>query len=134
MPIDVIYLLILFVFILIMFLAFKRPIYESVLGGFLLMLTITGHWGDVCTYIEGAFSTSLVYAIFAFIALSQLMSETKVIDDCINVILSIFGRLKGGAGYVAIISSTFMGAISGSGPGNVAATGVITIPAMKRSG
>jgi len=134
LPIDIIYLLILFAFILIVFLWLKRPIYEAVLGGFFLMLTITGHWGDIFKYIDGAFSTSLVYAIFVFIALSQLMTETRVIDDCINVILSVFGRIKGGAGFVSIISSTFMGAISGSGPGNVAATGVITIPAMKRSG
>ena len=33
-----------------------------------------------------------------------------------------------------IIASAFMGALSGSGPGNVMATGSITIPAMKKSG
>lgn len=33
-----------------------------------------------------------------------------------------------------ITASSFMGALSGSGPGNVMATGTITIPAMKKSG
>jgi TRAP-type C4-dicarboxylate transport system permease large subunit len=43
-------------------------------------------------------------------------------------------KIPGGAGYVSIIASAFMGSLSGSGPGNVMTTGVITIPAMKKSG
>ena len=62
------------------------------------------------------------------------MSKTSVIDDCIAIILSIFGRLPGGAGFVSIIGSSYMGSLSGSGPGNVATTGVFTIPAMIKSG
>ena len=46
----------------------------------------------------------------------------------------MFGHFTGGAGYVAIIGSTYMGSLSGSGPGNVATTGVFTIPAMIHSG
>ena len=63
-----------------------------------------------------------------------LLTKTKIIDSCIAVILSLIGRVTGGAGYTAVIASSFMGALSGSGPGNVMATGSITIPAMKRSG
>ena len=44
------------------------------------------------------------------------------------------GRIPGGAGYASVIASSCMGALSGSGPGNVMATGAITIPAMKKSG
>ncbi|MFF2456926.1 TRAP transporter large permease subunit [Peribacillus simplex] len=35
---------------------------------------------------------------------------------------------------MALLASTFMASLSGTGPGNVAATGVFTIPMMKRSG
>jgi TRAP-type C4-dicarboxylate transport system permease large subunit len=66
--------------------------------------------------------------------MSILLTKTKVIDSCITVILSLVGRITGGAGYAAVIASGFMGALSGSGPGNVMATGSITIPAMIRSG
>ncbi len=55
-------------------------------------------------------------------------------DKAIAIILALFGRRRGGAGYAALVVSTFMGALSGSGAGNVAATGVFSIPAMKRSG
>ena len=48
--------------------------------------------------------------------------------------LAVIGRLPGGAGYVALMASAFMASLSGTGPGNVAATGVFTIPMMKRTG
>lgn len=134
MPISLVYLLILFAFIFIAFLTTKRPLYEIMAVGFVLMLALTNTWSQLWSFITATFETSLLYTIFAFLALSQILDKTGVINDCINVILALIGRVPGGAGYVAIISSAFMGAISGSGPGNVAATGVITIPSMKRSG
>lgn len=134
MPSSLIYLGVMLGVILVWFVALKRPVYEAVLISFLLLLTITGTWGSVWTYVEDALSTSLLYSMVAFVAMSILLTKTKVIDSCIAVILSLIGRVRGGAGYTAVIASAFMGALSGSGPGNVMATGAITIPAMKRSG
>ena len=134
MPSSMIYLGVLFAAILIWFVVLKRPVYEAVLISFLLLLTVTGTWGNVLSYIENGLTTSLLYSMVAFVAMSILMTKTKVIDSCIAVILSLIGRVTGGAGYTAVIASAFMGALSGSGPGNVMATGAITIPAMKRSG
>ena len=134
MPSSLIYLGVMLGVILVWFVALKRPVYEAVLISFLLLLTITGTWGSVWTYVEDALSTSLLYSMVAFVAMSILLTKTKVIDSCIAVILSVIGRVRGGAGYAAVIASSFMGALSGSGPGNVMATGAITIPAMKRSG
>ena len=134
MPSSLIYLAVMLVVILIWFVAMKRPVYEAVLLSFLLLLTITGNWGNVWTYIDKALSTSLLYSMVAFVAMSIILTKTKIIDSCIAVILSLIGRVTGGAGYTAVIASAFMGALSGSGPGNVMATGSLTIPAMKRSG
>ncbi|MBQ3533510.1 MAG: TRAP transporter large permease subunit [Oscillospiraceae bacterium] len=134
MPSSLIYLAIMLVVIIIWFVALKRPVYEAVLLSFLLLLTITNTWGNVWTYIDKALSTSLLYSMVAFVSMSIILTKTKIIDSCIAVILSLIGRITGGAGYTAVIASSFMGALSGSGPGNVMATGSITIPAMKRSG
>lgn len=134
MPSSLIYLGIMLGAILIWFMLLKRPVYEAVLLSFLLLLTITGTWGNVWGYIDDALSTSLLYSMVAFVGMSILLTKTKIIDSCIAVILSLIGRFTGGAGYVAVIASAFMGALSGSGPGNVMATGAITIPAMKKSG
>ena len=134
MPSCLIYLGVMLAVIILWFALFKRPVYEAVFLSFLLLLTITGTWGNVLTYIDDALSTSLLYSMVAFVAMSILLTKTKIIDSCIAIILSLIGRLRGGAGNAAVVASSFMGALSGSGPGNVMATGAITIPAMKRSG
>lgn len=134
MPTAFIYLAIMLAVIIIWFLLLKRPVYEAVLIAFLVLLTVSGEWGSIFSFIDTGMKTSLLYSMTAFVAMSIILTKTKVIDSCIAVILSLLGRLTGGAGYVSVIASAFMGALSGSGPGNVMATGAITIPAMKKSG
>lgn len=133
-PSSFIYLGIMLIFIVIWFVCLKRPVYEAMFLSFILLVVLTRTWKNVFLYIDGALSTSLLYSMIVFVAMSQLLSYTKVIDSCVYLMLSVFGRVTGGAGYASIIASSFMGALSGSGPGNVMATGVITIPAMKKSG
>lgn len=134
MPTSLLYLGAMLVIIAIWFGLLKRPIYEGVLLAFLALVAITGSWSHLWLYIDKALSTSLLYSMVAFVAMSIILTKTKMIDSCVTIILSVTGRLSGGAGYAAIIASAFMGALSGSGPGNVMATGAITIPAMKKSG
>ena len=134
MPMSLVYLGIMLAAIIVWFVLLKRPVYESVLISFVLLLTITGKWGNVLTYINDGISTSLLYSMVAFVAMSIILTKTKIIDCSIAVILALIGRMTGGAGYASVIASSFMGALSGSGPGNVMATGAITIPAMKKSG
>ena len=131
---SLLYLGIMLAVICIWFLAFKRPVYEAVLLAFIILLIVTGTWSNALVYINEGLSTSLLYSMVAFVAMSILLTKTKIVDSCIAVILSLIGRIRGGAGYTAVIASAFMGALSGSGPGNVMATGALTIPAMKRTG
>jgi TRAP transporter 4TM/12TM fusion protein len=51
-----------------------------------------------------------------------------------DLALSMVGGYRGGAAKVAIIASGFMGSMSGSVISNVLTTGVVSIPAMKRTG
>ncbi len=134
MPSTFIYLGILLLVICVWFILLKRPVYEAVIVSFIILLTVTGTWGNVWSYIDKGLSTSLLYSMTAFVAMSVIMTKTKIIDGCISIILYFLGRIPGGAGYASVIASSFMGALSGSGPGNVMATGAITIPAMKKSG
>lgn len=134
MPIEVWFIAALLAVICVTFLLFKRPIYECMFYGYVLMIILTGEYKNFFTYIGKTSSDTLFYAIIAFLALAKILDATHAVDTVVNVIVSIFGRLKGGAAYTAVIGSTFMGALSGSGAGNVATTGVFTIPAMKKSG
>lgn len=134
MPIEIWYLIAVFATVTVSFTLLKRPLYECMLLSFLVLVAMTGTWTSIGTYIWEALQEPTLYVIFAFILSANLLSKTSVIDDCIAIILSIFGRVRGGAGFVAVIGSSYMGSLSGSGPGNVATTGVFTIPAMIHSG
>ncbi len=134
MPFEIWYIVALLAVIVITFLVLKRPIYECMFYGYVIMIALTGQWGSFFTHIAKTSKDTLFYAIVAFLVLAKILDETKAVDKVVAIVVSVFGRLRGGAGYTAIIASTFMGALSGSGAGNVATTGVFTIPAMKKSG
>ncbi len=134
MPSVFILLGVMLVVICLWFLLFKRPIYEGVIISFVILVALTGTWTSVPAYFMDAMKTSLLYSMVAFVAMSQILTKTKIIDNCVYIIIALLGRIPGGAGYASIIASSFMGALSGSGPGNVMATGTITIPAMKKTG
>ncbi len=130
---EFLYLGVVFAVAILFFCVIKRPLHESMLAAFIVLLCVSGKWASLGKYLWDALTEPSLYVIIVFVVSASLLSKTTVIDDCVALILSIFGRLRGGAGYVAIIGSTYMGSLSGSGPGNVATTGVFTIPAMKRS-
>lgn len=51
-----------------------------------------------------------------------------------NIALALTGRTVGGPAKVAVVASSLMGTITGSGAANVATIGSVTIPMMKRAG
>ncbi len=134
MPLALIYIMVMLATICIWFILFKRPIYEGVLVSLVVLLFATKSWGNFWEYVLEGMNSNLLFSMIVFIAMSQLLKAVGILDSCIECILALLGRITGGAGYAAVVASCFMGAFSGSGPGNVMAVGSITIPAMKRSG
>lgn len=134
MPSAFLYLGIMLAVICLWFILLKRPVYESVFVSFILLVAITNKWSSLLEYINEGMGTSLLYSMVVFVAMSILLDKTKIIDSTVSIILCLMRKIPGGAGYVSVIASAFMGSLSGSGPGNVMTTGVITIPAMKKSG
>lgn len=134
MPIEVFFILALLALVGVTFLLFKRPIYECMFYGFILVLLLTGETGNIFEYVLKTSQDTLFYSIIGFLVLAKVLDATHAVDTVVAVIVSLLGRFRGGAGYTAIIGSTFMGSLSGSGAGNVATTGVFTIPAMIKSG
>ena len=55
-------------------------------------------------------------------------------DFVIEISKVVAGKIRGGAAFVAVLSSALTGTISGSAVANTASTGVITIPLMKSNG
>ena len=92
------------------------------------ILTMTGHG------LLGITTETSVTLVFYFIAFAAVYSASGGGQLFIDLALKAVGRQKGGAAKSAVISSAMFGTISGSAVANVVATGVFTIPLMKRTG
>ncbi|WLR51038.1 TRAP transporter large permease subunit [Bacillus tianshenii] len=133
-PLPMFYLAGLIVFVAVLFVGFKRPMYEVMSLAFFFIIIISGQFDLMWSSLLYPSTSSLFYAIFAFMVVAVLFDATKVVQRIINLMLAVVGKFRGGAGYVSLLGSTFMASLSGTGPGNVAATGVFTIPTMKKAG
>jgi len=72
--------------------------------------------------------------IFVFMLFAGLLRSTGGIDFILTIAGRLAGRSRGGPAQVAVVGSGIMGMISGSTVANVASTGSITIPLMKKHG
>jgi len=122
----------------------------------LVFLSYFAVWGR---YIPGAFGTSaftlkrvikaLVWDtggilgtgagvsatyIFVFVLFGSFLKYSGFSQFINDMALTLVGRSPGGPAKVAVIASALMGMINGSAIANVATTGTITIPLMKKTG
>lgn len=72
--------------------------------------------------------------VFLFIIFGAFLVRSGAGEFVISLARAVAGRLVGGPGLVAVLSSALTGTISGSAVANTASTGVITIPLMKKAG
>nr|WP_306268836.1 TRAP transporter fused permease subunit [Pararhizobium sp. IMCC3301] len=84
----------------------------------------------IFNFVTGIMATFL----FVFLLFGTLLRATGGDAVFTNLALSIAGHKRGGPAKVAVISSALMGMLSGSSISNVATTGTMTIPLMKRTG
>lgn len=86
---------------------------------------------------EGVFGIPLGVSstfIFLFILFGAYLEKTGLGKFFIDMANAIAGWAQGGPAKVAVLSSACMGTVSGSSVGNVAGTGSLTIPMMKKLG
>ena len=76
----------------------------------------------------------MVTFIFVFLALGVFLRLSRSDRIFTDLAFAAAGARRGGPAKVAIISSALMGMLSGSSIGNVATTGTMTIPMMKKVG
>jgi len=73
-------------------------------------------------------------AIPFYILAGILMGKTRVAKDLIEFLNNLFGRTKGGLGYINVVASMFFGGMSGSAVADTTAIGAIIIPPMIKEG
>lgn len=69
-----------------------------------------------------------------FLLLGELMEAAKITDRLVEFAQALVGRFRGGLGHVAVVTNMIMAGISGSGTADAAATGVVLVPTMIKSG
>jgi TRAP transporter 4TM/12TM fusion protein len=72
--------------------------------------------------------------VVAFIFFGNLLASTGGSGFFTDAALVSMGRYRGGSMKIAVVASALFGSVSGSAVANVAATGVVTIPMIKRDG
>lgn len=72
--------------------------------------------------------------IVMFVIFSSLLFILGGGEFFIKLATGMVGRFRGGQAKIAVLASAFMGMMSGSTTANVASTGVLTIPMMKKAG
>ncbi|MEP3278184.1 MAG: TRAP transporter fused permease subunit [Stappiaceae bacterium] len=86
---------------------------------------------------EGIYGVALGVSadfIFLFVVFGALLQVIGGGDFFVNVTRSATGSTRGGPAKMAVVASALMGTMSGSSVANVATTGAITIPMMKKLG
>ncbi len=105
---------------------YSKPMALSRISEINYLTTSTGIYGSIVGV------TATFVAIF--VIFGAFMQNTKTGEYFTNLAVSLAGKSAGGPAKIAVISSGLFGSISGVAAANVYATGVFTIPLMKRLG
>lgn len=86
---------------------------------------------------EGVYGVPMGVAveyIFLFSLLGNVLMRIGTGEVFVDIARGLTGRMRGGPGLSAALSSAMLGTINGSAVANVVTTGTFTIPLMKRTG
>ena len=91
-------------------------------------------WFNLGEGIVGGITGILIFTAFPFVLLGAMLERTGGARSLIKIAFHFTRNLRGGPAHAAIMSSALFGTMSGAAVTNVVATGVITIPMIKRRG
>lgn len=115
------------------------PIYADMMPGPIaglpqdLMTTIGYHFTS-SESVLGIPMRAFGELVIGFVMFGAVLQFTGASEFFNNIAFALFGKVRGGPAKVSIFASGLMGSVSGSVVSNVLTTGVVTIPAMKRTG
>lgn len=86
------------------------------------------------TGVYGMLASVSANTIVLFTLFGGLMDAFGAINSIMDVAMSVSTKIRSGAAQVAVLSSGFVGSISGSVAANITLTGQFSIPLMKKRG
>jgi len=72
--------------------------------------------------------------VIVFVLFGAILNRAGGSGYFTDLALALMGRYRGGSAKMAIVASSLFGSISGSAVSNVATTGIVTIPLMRKAG
>ncbi len=121
--------------LLIVLLILGVPMVAGLLGSVALGLYLSGQWALVIpqAMVNGMSDYTLI-SLPLFVLAGVLMNVGGLSARLFDFAHSLVGWARGGLAQVDVLTSIFLGGMFGSSTADIAGTGSITIPAMKRAG
>ena len=91
-------------------------------------------WFNLNDGVLGTIMGILIFTVFPFILLGVMLERTGGGRSLIKIAFHLTRNYRGGPAHAAILASGLFGTMSGGAVTNVVATGVITIPMIKKRG
>ena len=91
-------------------------------------------WFNQGDGILGTIMGIIIFTVFPFIMLGSMLERTGGGRSLIKLAVHVTKGFRGGPAHAAILASSLFGTMSGGSVTNVVATGVITIPMIKKRG
>ena len=115
----------------------KRSMPEAMLMGLLVVVLFNGptqYFSTLFGAVGSAVREETFVATLMFVLMAAIMTKTGIINQLVDILNSLVGRLRGGPAYVAVLGSALFGLVSGNSVANAATIGAITVPWMIESG
>src|SRR5262245_34897623 len=125
-----------FLFSLLGAMALGMPVaYALLLCGVALMVQLDLFDAQIIAQnlINGADSFPLMAVPFFMLA-GEIMNTGGLSKRIVNVALALVGHIRGGLGYVAVLASCLLAALSGSAVADAAALAALLVPMMVQAG
>ena len=84
--------------------------------------------------IEGFFRNENLLSIPLFLFMGMLLERTRIAEDMLHALDRLFGAVRGGMAYTAVLVGASIAAITGFVSASVIAIGLIALPAMLKKG
>ncbi|MFC1871964.1 TRAP transporter permease, partial [Chloroflexota bacterium] len=84
--------------------------------------------------IFGIIISVMCTVVVFYILFGQVLQNVGATDKLMRLAIALTGRYRGGPAKTAVVASAGLGMFTGSIPANIATTGIVTIPLMKKMG
>ena len=120
---------------LILLLVFGVPMLVAIMSAVIMSFVLAGSWGVTLPQMMiSGMSLFMLLALPMFILAGNIMNAGGLSGRLFEFARSCVGWMRGGLAQVDVLLSIFFGGMVGSSSADLASTGTIVIPAMKREG